>query len=404
MKTKKRGAGRSAGKAGRTWGAATQGIRAADRRTEFQEHSAAIFATSSFCYRSAQEAAAVFAEKRPGYIYSRFSNPTVEAFEKRRAAMEGGDACVATASGMAAILSLCLVLLKQGDHVVVARSLFGSTISLFNNYIAKFGVQVTYVDPCDLSAWEAAITGRTRFLFVETPTNPLCEVVDIAGLSKIARRKGTLLIVDNCFLTPVLQKPLELGADLVMHSATKYLDGQGRCVGGAIVGDAKRVGKEVFSFLRTAGPCLSPFNAWVFLKGMETLELRMREHDARAQKLAAWLERQRAVAQVYYPGLKSHPQHRLARRQQGGFGSIISFDLKGGKAAAFRVINRTRMISITANLGDTRTTITHPATTTHHRIGPEARKRAGIGDGLVRIAVGLENLEDLIADLEPGLR
>ncbi len=386
------------------WGAATQGIRAADRRTEFQEHSLPIFATSSFCYRTAEEAQAVFADQQAGYIYSRFSNPTVEAFERRLAAMEGGDSCVATASGMAAILSLCMVLLKQGDHVVVARSLFGSTISLFNNYIAKFGVRISYVDPADLKAWEAAITRQTRFLFVETPTNPLCELVDIARLAKIAHRKGALLIVDNCFLTPVLQKPLALGADLVMHSATKYLDGQGRCIGGAIVGDAQRVGKEMFSFLRTAGPCLSPFNAWVFLKGMETLELRMSEHDLRARALARWLESQRRVTRVYYPGLKSHPQHALARRQQDGFGSIVSFDLKGGKAAAFRLINRTRMISITANLGDTRTTITHPATTTHYRIGAEARARAGIGDGLVRISVGLENIEDLIADLETGLR
>ena len=391
------------GKKKTIWGFATQGIRAADRRTEFQEHSAAIFATSSFCYGSAEEAAAVFAEQKPGYIYSRFTNPTVEAFEKRLAAMEGGDACVATASGMAAILSLCMALLKHGDHVVVSRSLFGSTISLFNNYIAKFGVQVSYVDPCDLKAWEAATTSKTKFLFVETPANPLCEIVDIRALAKIAHAKGALLIVDNCFLTPVLQKPLALGADLVMHSATKYLDGQGRCVGGAIVGDAQRVGKDIFSFMRTAGPCLSPFNAWVFLKGMETLELRMQAHERNARELARFLAARREVARVYYPGLKSHPQHALAKRQQQGFGGIVSFDLKGGKRAAFKLINATRMISITANLGDTRSTITHPATTTHHRIGAEARARAGIGDGLVRIAVGLENIEDIIADLESGL-
>jgi O-succinylhomoserine sulfhydrylase len=391
------------GKKRTSWGAATQGIRAADRRTELREHSAAIFATSSFCYGSAEEAAAVFAEQQPGYIYSRFTNPTVEAFEKRLAAMEGGDACVATASGMAAILSLCMVLLKQGDHVVVSRSLFGSTISLFNNYIAKFGVDISYVDPCNLNAWREATTTRTRFLFVETPTNPLCEVVDIAALAKIAHGKNALLIVDNCFLTPVLQKPLALGADLVMHSATKYLDGQGRCIGGAVVGDAQRVGKDVFSFMRTAGPCLSPFNAWVFLKGMETLELRMKAHDLIARELAGFLARRPKVKRVYYPGLKTHPQHALAKRQQRGFGGIVSFDLKGGKRAAYGLINGTRMISITANLGDTRTTITHPATTTHHRIGPEARARAGIGDGLVRIAVGLENVEDIIADLEAGL-
>jgi O-succinylhomoserine sulfhydrylase len=386
------------------WGEATRGIRAAEAQTPWREHSPAIFATSSFTFESAAQAEAVFAERETGYLYSRFTNPTVEAFERRLADMEGGDACVATASGMAAILSLCLTLLKQGDHVVVSRSLFGSTLSLFNNYITKFGVRVSYVDPCSLEEWKAETTAGTKFLFVETPTNPLCEIVDIRKLAKIAHAKGALLIVDNCFLTPVLQKPLALGADLVMHSATKYLDGQGRCIGGAIVGDSKLVGKDVFSFMRTAGPCMSPFNAWVFLKGLETLELRMKAHDANARALAEWLEKQPKVARVYYPGLKSHPQHALARRQQRGFGSIVSFDLKGGRRAAFRLIDAVRMISITANLGDTRSTITHPATTTHHRIGPAARARAGIGDGLVRVAVGLENIEDLITDLAPGLK
>lgn len=387
----------------RQWGEATRGIRSAQARTNVREHSPPIFATSSFVYDSAEQAAAVFAEREPGYIYSRFNNPTVEAFEKRLAEMEGADACVATASGMAAEMSLLLTLLRSGDHVLASRTLFGSTISLFNNYFAKFGVEFSYVDPCDLSAWRAGVRGNTRLLFAETPTNPLCEVVDIAALAKIAHGAGALLCIDNCFLTPALQKPLAFGADFVIHSATKYLDGQGRCVGGAVVGDAQKVGGEVFRFMRTAGPCLSPFNAWVFLKGLETLELRMNAHGANAQKLAQWLEGRKGVARVYFTGLKSHPQHKLARKQQRGHGGIVSFDLKGGQRAAFRLIDATRMLSITANLGDTRTTITHPATTTHHRIGPEARARAGIGDGLVRIAVGLENIEDIIADLEAGL-
>jgi O-succinylhomoserine sulfhydrylase len=386
------------------WGEATRGIRSAQARTNVREHSPPIFATSSFVYDSADQAAAVFAEQEPGYIYSRFSNPTVEAFEQRLAEMEGADACVATASGMAAEMALLLTLLKSGDHVLASRTLFGSTISLFNNYFVKFGVTFTYADPCDLGAWRAGMQSNTRLLFAETPTNPLCEIVDIAGLSQIARRAGALLCIDNCFLTPALQRPLELGADLVIHSATKYLDGQGRCVGGAVLGDAKRVGKDVFGFMRTAGPCMSPFNAWVFLKGLETLALRMKAHSANALTLARWLEKQKGVARVYFAGLPSHPQYRLARKQAKGPGGIVSFELKGGRRAAFRLINATKMLSITANLGDTRTTITHPATTTHHRIGPEARARAGIGDGLVRIAVGLENIEDIIADLAPGLK
>ena len=388
----------------RQWGESTRGIRSAQARTNLREHSPAIFATSSFVYDSAEQAAAVFAEQESGYVYSRFTNPTVEAFEKRLAEMEGADACVATASGMAAEMALLLTLLKSGDHVLASRTLFGSTISLFNNYFAKFGVAFTYVDPCDLAAWRAGLRPNTRLLFAETPTNPLCEIVDVAALAQIAHKAGALLCIDNCFLTPALQRPLELGADLVIHSATKYLDGQGRCVGGAVLGDAKRVGKDVFSFMRTAGPCLSPFNAWVFLKGLETLDLRMKAHSSNAQALAEWLSGRKGVARVYYSGLKDHPQYRLARRQQRGHGGIVSFDLKGGRKAAYRLIDATRMLSITANLGDTRTTITHPATTTHHRIGPDARARAGIGDGLVRIAVGLENIEDIIADLEPGLR
>jgi O-succinylhomoserine sulfhydrylase len=388
----------------RKWGESTQGIRSAQTRTNVREHSPPIFATSSFVYDSAEQAAAVFAEQEPGYVYSRFTNPTVQAFEQRLAEMEGADACVATASGMAAELALLMSLLKGGDHVLASRTLFGSTISLFNNYFAKFWIEVTYVDPCDLDAWRDGLRKNTKLLFAETPTNPLCEVVDIAALAQIAHKAGALLCIDNCFLTPALQKPLELGADLVIHSATKYLDGQGRCVGGAVLGNAKLVGKDVFSFMRTAGPCLSPFNAWVFLKGLETLALRMGAHSGNAQVLARWLTRQRAVERVYFTGLTDHPQYKLARKQQRGDGGIVSFDVKGGRKAAFKLINATEMLSITANLGDTRTTITHPATTTHHRIGPDARTRAGIGEGLVRIAVGLENIEDIIADLEPGMK
>ncbi len=385
------------------WSVDTLGIRAAEQRSEWGEHSPGIFATSSFCFTSAEEAAATFAEERSGYIYSRFTNPTVAAFEQRLAAMEGGDACVATASGMAAILSLSLTLLKQGDHVIASRTLFGSTISLFNNYVAKFGVRFSYVDPCDLDAWREQMGPDTKMLFVETPTNPLGEIVDLRGLADIAHRGEALLVVDNCFLTPALQRPLSLGADLVMHSATKYLDGQGRCVGGAIVGDAQRVGKQLFGFMRTCGPCMSPFNAWVFLKGLETLNLRMRAHGDGAQRIAEWLAQHPAVAQVHYAGLASHPQHELAKAQQSGFGGIVSFELHGGQAAAFRMINATRLLSITANLGDTRSTVTHPATTTHLRIGPELRERAGIRDGLVRLSIGLEGVDDLIADLEQAL-
>lgn len=386
------------------WGYATQGIRAAEPRTDEMEHSAAIFPTSSFVFRSAAEAAAVFSGEQPGNIYSRFTNPTVAAFEQRLAIMEGGASCVATSSGMAAILSTVLALCKSGDHIVTSRTLFGSTINLFNNYFGKFGVTTSYVDPCKPEEWRAASKPGTKLLFVETPTNPLMETADIAALAKIAHEKGALLAVDNAFLTPVLQRPLQLGADLVIHSATKYLDGQGRCIGGAIVGDAERVGKDIFAFLRTAGPSMSPFNAWIFLKGLETLELRMKAHCAKAQALAEWLAKVPQVSRVFYPGLSDHPQHALAKRQQTGFGGVVSFEVKGGRDAAWKLIDATKMISITANLGDTRTTITHPATTTHGRITPEARAAAGITEGLIRVAVGLENVEDVIADLQRGLR
>jgi O-succinylhomoserine sulfhydrylase len=386
-----------------SWGSATLGIRAAEPRTEEREHSAALHLTSSFVYRSAAQAAAVFTGQEPGNIYSRFTNPTVHAFEKRLAAMEGGDSCVATASGMAAIMSMLLALLKAGDHLVVSRTVFGSTINLLNNVFSRFGISTTYVDGADLGAWSAAIRPETRLLFVETPNNPLTDLADIAALAQIAHGAGALLAVDNCFLTPVLQKPLALGADLVIHSATKYLDGQGRCVGGAVVGDAERVGKDVFGFMRTAGPCMSPFNAWVFLKGLETLQLRMRAHCEAAHKLALWLREQPGIARVYYPGLPDHPQHELAKRQQQGYGGIVAFEVKGGRAEAWKLIDAVKMISITANLGDTRSTITHPASTTHGRITAEAREAAGIRESLVRLAVGLEDVEDIIADLARGL-
>jgi O-succinylhomoserine sulfhydrylase len=386
------------------WGYSTLGIRAAESRTNEMEHSPALSLSSSYVYRNAAEAAAVFAGEKPGNIYSRFNNPTVKAFEQRLARMEGGTHCVATASGMAAILTLCMSLLKAGDHIVASASLFGPSIILFNNYLSRFGISTSYVAQNDLVAWEKAITPNTRLLFLETPSNPLCEIADIRAIADIARRHKILLAVDNCFLTPVLQKPLALGADIVIHSATKYLDGQGRCVGGAIVGDAERVGKEVYGFLRTAGPCMSPFNAWVFLKGMETLQLRMNAHNDNALKLAEWLTQQKRVTRVFYPGLPNHPQHELAKRQQTGFGGIVSFEVEGGREGAWKLIDATRMISITANLGDTRSTITHVASTTHGRITPQARELAGIREGLVRVAVGLENIEDITRDLEAGLR
>lgn len=385
------------------WGSATLGIRAAEPRTGEREHSAALHLTSSFVYASAAQAAAVFSGAEAGNIYSRFTNPTVHAFEKRLAAMEGADSCVATASGMAAIMSMLLALLKAGDHLVVSRTVFGSTINLLNNVFSRFGVSTTYVESSDLAAWKAALRPNTRLLFVETPNNPLTDIADIAALAQIAHDGGALLAVDNCFLTPVLQKPLELGADLIIHSATKYLDGQGRCVGGAVLGDAERVGKEVFGFMRTAGPCMSPFNAWVFLKGLETLQLRMRAHCEAAHQLALWLREQPAIERVYYPGLPEHPQHELARRQQKGFGGVVAFEVKGGREAAWKLIDAVKMISITANLGDTRSTITHPASTTHGRISAEARALAGIREGLVRVAVGLEDVPDIIADLARGL-
>jgi len=386
------------------WSFDTRAVRAGQHRTGEGEHSEPIFLTSSYVFPSAADAAAIFAGEKPGNIYSRFTNPTTRAFEERLAVLEGGESCIATASGMAAILSTALALLKAGDHVVCSRNVFGPTVLLFNNYLGRFGVETTFVPLIDLAAWERAIKPNTKLLFIETPSNPLTEVADIAALAKLAHSKGALLVVDNCFCTPALQKPLSLGADIVIHSATKYLDGQGRCIGGAVVGDKERVGKDVYGFMRTAGPSLSPFNAWVFLKGLETLNLRMKAHCASALELASWLESQSKVKKVYYPGLASHPQHELAKRQQTGYGGIVAFELKGGKTAAWKVVDGVRVFSITANLGDTKSTVTHPATTTHGRLTPEQRAEAGIDDGLIRLSVGLEDVEDLKRDLATGLK
>ena len=379
----------------------TLAVRAGQLRTDQLEHSDAIFPTSSFVYGSAAQAAARFGGDEPGNIYSRFTNPTVQAFEGRIAAMEGGERAVATASGMAAILSTCISLLKSGDHVICSRGVFGTTNVLFQKYLARFGVETTFVSLTNYEEWQQAIRPETRMLFLETPSNPLCEVADLAELSRLARASDALLVVDNCFCTPVLQRPLEHGADIVIHSATKYLDGQGRCVGGVVVGPEKLM-EEVYGFLRSAGPTMSPFNAWVFHKGLETLPIRMRAHCDNALELALWLEQQNAVESVYYAGLQSHPQHELAKKQQKGFGGVLSFRVKGGREEAWRFIDATRMISITANLGDVKTTITHPATTTHGRLSPEDKDHAGITENLIRLSVGIEDVEDLKTDLMRG--
>ncbi|BFN28692.1 O-succinylhomoserine sulfhydrylase [Pseudomonas sp. SCT] len=380
----------------------TLAVRAGQRRTPEGEHGEPLFFTSSYVFRSAADAAARFAGDVPGNVYSRYTNPTVRAFEERIAALEGAEQAVATASGMAAILATVMSLCAAGDHVLVSRSVFGATVSLFEKYLKRFGVQVDYVPLTDFSAWESAFQENTKLVFVESPSNPLAELVDIAALAKLCHAKGAMLAVDNCFCTPVLQQPLALGADIVIHSATKYIDGQGRCLGGVVAGRSEQM-KELVGFLRTAGPTLSPFNAWVFLKGLETLRLRMQAHCASAQELAEWLEQQPGIERVYYAGLPSHPQHELAKRQQKGFGAVVSFEVAGGKDAAWRFIDATRLISITANLGDSKTTITHPGSTTHGRLSAEDRATAGIRDSLIRVAVGLEDVADLKADLARGL-
>jgi O-succinylhomoserine sulfhydrylase len=383
----------------------TLGVRAGNVRSDFNEHSEALFLTSSFVFENAAAAAAGFGDPGAGagYVYSRYTNPTVSMLQDRLAALEGGEACIATASGMSAILAASMVLLKAGDHVVCSNAVFGATVQLYSTLLTRFGITTAFVSPSRISDWEAAVRPNTKLLFLETPSNPLGEVSDIAAIAAIAKKAGATLVVDNVFCTPILQRPLELGADLVVHSATKHLDGQGRVLGGAIVGRKGPTLDALQGFLRTAGPTLSPFNAWVILKGLETLEIRMLAHSERALQLAQWLEKHPKVARVYYTGLASHPQHALAKKQQRAGGAVVSFEVKGGKDAAWKVIDSTKMISITGNLGDVRTTITHPATTTHGRLTPEARAAAGITDGLIRVAVGLEAVEDLKADLSRGL-
>jgi len=382
---------------------ATLGVRAGQVRSEFNEHSEALYLTSSFVFESARQAAGRFTGGEEGFIYSRFTNPTVSMMQDRLAALEGAEACIATASGMSAILAASMAILQSGDHVICSHAVFGSTVQLYGGILSRFGVETTFVSATDISQWQRAVRPNTKLFFLETPSNPLTEISDIAALSALAKVSGALLVVDNAFCTPTLQRPLQLGADLVVHSATKYLDGQGRVLGGAVLGAKALVMDGIYGFLRTAGPALSPFNAWVILKGMETLELRMLAQSQRALELAQWLESRPQVARVFYPGLRSHPQFELASRQQRASGAVVSFEVKGGREAAWRVIDSTRLISITGNLGDVKTTITHPASTTHGRLTPEARAAAGITEGLVRVAVGLEAIADLKFDLQRGL-
>ncbi len=380
----------------------TLAVREGIERSQFNEHSEALYLTSSFVFDSAAQAAARFSGEEEGNVYSRFTNPTVNAFQQRLAALEGAEAAVATASGMSSILALIMAHLSAGDHIVASNSLFGATLQMLNNILSRFGITTTCVSQTDVSAWEAAIRPSTKLFFLETPSNPLTEIADIRTLCDVAHARNILVAVDNCFCTPILQRPLDLGADLVVHSATKYLDGQGRVLGGAVVG-AKTFTDPVLAFLRTAGPTLSAFNAWVLLKGLETLQIRMEAQSAKALQLAQWLEAHPKVARVFYPGLPSHPQHALAMRQQKNGGAIVSFEVKGARPEAWRVVDSCELLSITANLGDTKTTLTHPASTTHGRISAEARAAAGISEGLLRVAVGLEAVEDLQADLDRGL-
>jgi len=381
----------------------TQAIRAGQQRTHEGEHSVPIFMTSSYVFDSAEAASLRFTGQEPGNIYSRFTNPTVDTFQKRLAVMEQGERCLAFASGMAAIMAVGMSLLKSGDHVVCSRSVFGNTVLTFQTYFGKFGVDTSFVELANLEAWEAAIQPNTQFLFVETPSNPMMELVDIRALAEIAHKKGCLLVVDNVFCTPIMQQPIALGADIVVHSATKYIDGQGRAVGGAVIASEEIIEKYIYPYLRTGGATMSAFNAWIFLSGLETLAVRMKAHCDSAFELAKWLEAQPAVEKVHYPGLESHAQHELAKQQQSHFGAVVSFELKGGKEQAWKLIDGTQMLSITANLGDVKSTITHPASTTHGRLAPEARLAAGIKDSLVRISVGLENVEDIKKDLLRGL-
>ena len=377
----------------------TKSVREGQKSSNEQEHSAAIFLTSSFRFDSAEQAAERF-DSNQGNVYSRFTNPTVESFQNKLAALEGAEKCQATASGMSAIFATIMTILKPGEHMVASRCMFGTTIVLLNSIIEKFGIQVTFVDLPDLEGWEKSIQKNTKLFLLENPSNPLGEVVDIKKLSAISKKNEIVLAVDNCVMSPALQRPLSLGADLVIHSATKYIDGQGRCLAGAVAGKASIV-DEIASFNRSTGPTLSPFNAWVVFKALETLSLRMNAHCESAMKLATWLDSQAFVDEVYYLGLENHPHHEIAKKQQTGFGGIVSFKVKGGRKEAFKLINNTRMISITANLGDVKTTITHPSTTTHVRLSDEEKIKSQISENLIRISVGLENIEDIIADIKP---
>jgi len=380
----------------------TKAIREGYRTTQEQEHSEAIFLTSSFVFDSAEQAANRFSKEEPGNIYARFTNPTVDAFEKKLAALEGADACVATSSGMAAIFASIMALVESGDHIVASRNMFGTSIVLLNTIVSKFNVGISYVDLGDLSQWQDAVQDNTKLFLLETPSNPLGEVVDIVALSKISQANNILLAVDNAILSPALQNPIKLGADIVIHSATKYIDGQGRCLAGAVLG-SEAIIEQISAFTRATGPSLSAFNAWIVLKGLDTLSLRMKAHSDNALKLATWLQTQDQVEKVHYLGLESHPDHALANIQQSGFGGIVSFEIKGGREAAFKVINATEILSITANLGDTKTTITHPASTTHGRLTDDEKQQANITEGLIRISVGLEDIGDVINDISKGL-
>jgi O-succinylhomoserine sulfhydrylase len=380
----------------------TLAIRGGYQRSHENEHSEALFLTSSYVFENAEMAAKHFSNELDGNVYSRYTNPTVSTFEQRLAAMEGGEQAVATASGMAATLSVVMALLESGDHIICSQDVFGSTRVMLNNYITKFGVEVTYVSLTDLEGWQQAVQANTKMIFCETPSNPMSEVADLEALAAISKQAGALFVVDNCFCTPVLQKPLQWGADIVVHSATKYLDGQGRCLGGAVVGSSELMDKVV-GFLRAAGPSMSPFNAWVFLKGLETLRIRMQAHSANAAALAEWLNAHPKVTKVFYAGLEDHPGHQLAKKQQSDFGGVVSFAIAGGRDEAWRVLDGAKLISLTANLGDTKTTIVHPATTTHGRLSDEDRQQAGITDNLIRIAVGLEDIIDIKNDLKRGL-
>src|SRR5690554_1438185 len=379
----------------------TLAVRAGQIRGVEGEHSEALYLTSSYVFANAAEAAARFSGELPGNVYSRYTNPTVRTLEQRIAALEQTEAAVATASGMSAILSVCMAFLQSGDHVLCSRSVFGTTTNLLTKYLPRMGVQVSFVDPTDYTLWENSFTDKTRLVLVETPSNPLCDIVDLQRLADLTHDHKALLVVDNCFCTPALQQPVHFGADLVVHSATKYIDGQGRCLGGLVAGSQALI-SEVLAFVRSAGPTMSPFNAWVFLKGLETLRLRMDAHSDNAQKLAEWLQQQPLVEQVYYAGLPSHPGHELARKQQRGFGGVLSFTVRGGRAEAWTLLDSVRIMSLTANLGDSKTTIVHPATTTHGRLSEEQRASASISENLIRVAVGLENVEDLQRDLERG--